>query len=131
MRTVFFDRTCGKKLPQALKLLGLAVEYHAEHFEDTTHDDVWLAAVGGRGWFVITNDKNIRYRESERQALISHGVGCFALGGGSRTRWQQATILARAWDRIEEAMANTSRPFIYTIHADGHLQLIYPPPAPA
>jgi hypothetical protein len=128
VKTVFFDRTCGKKLPQALKLLGLAVEYHAEHFEHNTHDDVWLAAAGVRGWFVITNDKNIRYRESERQALISHGVGCFALGGGSRTRWQQRHPRAGVGSH-RRSDGQYARPFIYTIHADGHLQLIYPPPA--
>ena len=86
MTTVFFDRTCGKKLPQALRLLGLAVEGHADHFADDVHEDVWLAAVGERGWFVVTNDKNIRRNEAVLQALISYGVGCFVLGGGSRTK---------------------------------------------
>jgi PIN domain-containing protein len=71
VNTVFFDRTCGKKLPQALKLLGLPVEGHADHFADDVQDDVWLAVVGERGWFVVTNDKNIRRNEAELHALVT------------------------------------------------------------
>jgi len=127
--TVFFDRTCGKKLPQAFKLLGLPVEGHADHFAHDEHDDVWLAAVGTWGWVVITNDKNIRRNQAERQALLAHNVGCFMLGGGSRTRWEQARILMRAWDRMQEVFANMPRPFIFAIHADGHLEQLHPPQA--
>ncbi len=126
MSTLFFDRTCGKKLPQALRLLGLAVEMHADHFAHDEQDDVWLAAVGARGWIVITNDKNIRVNDAERAALIQHGVGCFVLGSGSRTRWEQARILARAWDRMQEVMATQPQPFIFRIHADGRLEQLHP-----
>jgi PIN like domain len=125
--TVFFDRTSGKKIPQALKLLGLDVEGHADHFAHDIHDDIWLAAVGDRHWVVITNDKRLRFNEAERQALIAHGVGCFTLGGGSRSRWDRVRILARAWDRIRQAIESTPRPFIFTIHVDGHLEQMYPP----
>lgn len=127
MSTVFFDRTCGKKLPQALKLLGLDVEMHAEHFRHDEQDDVWLAHVGARGWAVVTNDKNIRTNEAERAALLAHGVGCFVLGSGSRTRWEQMRILARAWDRIQQIADTQPRPFIYRIHADGRAQRLFPP----
>jgi len=30
----------------------------------------------------------------------------------------------RAWDRMQEAVATTQRPFIFGIHADGHLELL-------
>ena len=126
MTTVFFDRTCGKKIAQALKLLGLDVEGHADHFAHDVHDDVWLAAVGDRRWVVITNDKRLRFNQAERQAIIAHGVACFTLGGGSRSRWEQVRILARAWDHIQEAVERTTRPFIFTIHVDGHLEQMYP-----
>jgi len=46
---VFFDRTCGKKLPPALALLGRPVENHADNFPPDTAEDIWPAAVGERG----------------------------------------------------------------------------------
>ena len=127
MNTVFLDRTSGNKLPQALKLLGLSIEAHADHFPHNTPDEIWLAEVGARGWFVITNDKNIKINASERHALINNGVGCFVLGAGGRTRFDQARILVRAWDRMQSVMDSRSRPFICRIHADGHLDQLYPP----
>ena len=56
MTTVFFDRTCGKKLPQAFQLLGVDVRGHADHFDHNTPDDAWLAEVAANNWVVITND---------------------------------------------------------------------------
>lgn len=116
-----------EKIPQALKLLGLDAEGHADHFSHDVHDDIWLAVVGDRDWIVITNDKRLRFNQAERQALIAHGVGCFTLGGDSLSRWEQVRVLARAWDRIQEVIDNTPRPFIFTIHVDGRLQQMYPP----
>jgi hypothetical protein len=128
VNTVFFDRTSGKRLPQAFRLLGLHAEWHGDHFAQDTPDEEWLAEVGRRGWFVITNDKNIRINESERYALISHGVGCFVLGSGSRNRFEQARILFRAWDRMQSLMKTLPRPFIVRIHANGRLDQLYPQP---
>jgi hypothetical protein len=127
VNTVFFDRTCGKKLPQSLKLLGLSIEIHDDHFAQSTDDDVWLAEVGDRGWFVVTNDKRIMTNQAERQALISHGVGCFVLWSGERRRFDQARILMRAWDRMQMTMDTLPRPFIVRILGDGRLDQLHPP----
>ena len=128
MTTVFFDRTCGKSLPHALKLLGIDAEAHQDHFPQNVHDDVWLADVGQRGWIVFTYDKRIRYNQSERQALLTHGVGCFMLTSGNRTKWEQMRIVAKAWDRIQEVIAKTPLPFIQLVHADGTIEALYPAP---
>ena len=56
--------------------------------------------------------------------MISHGVGCFVLG--SRNRFEQARILFRAWDRMQEMMNNTPRPFIVRIDAYGRLDHLFP-----
>jgi PIN like domain len=128
--TVFFDRTCGKKLPQALRLLGLDIEAHHEHFADDEQDDVWLTEVGRRGWVVVTNDKRIRFNESEQRAVVTHGVGCFVFTSGNLKRWDMMRILARAWDRMQQAIAETPRPFIYSIHANASVEPLYPKPAP-
>ena len=73
---------------------------------------------------MLTNDKRIRFNQAERQALLTHGVGCFVFTSGSRPRWDQLRILARAWDRIHEVIETTPRPYIYSVHADGSLTLL-------
>ncbi len=127
MTTVFFDRTCGTSIPHALKLLGIDAEAHQDHFHPNTPDDVWLEEVGRRGWIVVTYDNRIRFNLAEREALISHGVGCFMLTSGNRKKWEQMRILAKAWDRIQAVIATTPRPFIQIVHPDGSIKGLYPP----
>ena len=50
------------------------------------------------------------------------------LTSGNRTKWEQMRIVAKAWDRIQEVIANTAWPFIYLVHADGSIEPLYPPP---
>jgi hypothetical protein len=50
----FTDRDLGKRFPEILKTGGLTVERHADHFAHDTPDEVWLEAVGKRGWIALT-----------------------------------------------------------------------------
>src|SRR5262249_51331803 len=52
-------------VPTALRAAGAIVEAHADHFAQDASDDEWLAAVGTRGWIVITKDTAIRHRGTE------------------------------------------------------------------
>lgn len=128
MTTVFFDRTCGKRLPRALKILDLPIESHADHFSHDTPDDVWLAAVARRGWVVVTNDKRIRFNQAERRAIVDHRVGCFVFTSGNRTKWGLLQILAKAWAGIQDIADTSERPFIFSLHGDGSLHRLYPQP---
>jgi hypothetical protein len=44
--TIFFDRSIGRRVTDALKLLGADVVKHDDHFGQRTPDDEWLAAAG-------------------------------------------------------------------------------------
>jgi uncharacterized protein (DUF433 family) len=94
-----FDRTCGKKLPQAFWLLNVDVQAHHKHFRHNEDDDVWLAEVGRQGWIVVTNDKRIRFNASELRAIVDHKVGCIVFTKGTLPRWEMMRLLARAWGR--------------------------------
>lgn len=109
-------------------MLGVEAEAHLDHFAHSTHDDVWLADIGHRGWIVITNDKRIRFNESERRALTEHSVGCFVLTSGNRTKWETMRALAKGWDRIQQIAATVHRPFIYSLHVDGTVAPLHPRP---
>lgn len=118
--TLFFDRNMGHALPEALRLLGLPTEKHDDHFAANAHDEEWLPEVGRRGWVVITHDKRIRTNESQRKALLDHGVGCFVLRGtGHLTRWAMVRMIARHWDHIDKTVKTAARPFLHRLYARG------------
>ena len=118
--TLFFDRSLAKRLPRALRLLGLTVITHDTHFDAKTKDEVWLQRAGKEGWFVITADEHIRHNESEWRALADHDVGCFILvGAGELKRWDTARMIARNWERIEDISQNRPRPFLCSLYSRG------------
>jgi len=110
---LFFDADLARKLPDALALLGLPVTKHDDHFPAGTRDEVWLRAIGERGWVAVTRDQRLWRNASAVQALVDHRVGCIILAGaGSRPRWYAVRILARHWEKIEELMRGEQGPFL-------------------
>ena len=81
---VFFtDRDLGKRFPEILREASLTVQCHGDHFEPETPDEVWLAAVGARGWIALTHDERIRYKPNERDAVMRHGVVLLVVVGAA------------------------------------------------
>ena len=117
--TFFCDRSLGRKVPYALRLLGIDVAAHDDYFGQMTPDDRWLADVGRRGWIVLTKDNRMRFRATEREALIMYRIGCFAIRQGSATTEQMVAILTAAWANIEAISASAPRPFLYTVYING------------
>ena len=81
MSQVFFvDRSLGRHIvARALRVAGVLVEVHDDHFAQNAPDEVWLPEVGRRGWAVLTKDERIRYRDAETTAAIAAGVALFIL----------------------------------------------------
>jgi hypothetical protein len=65
-----------------LREAGAKVEVHDDHFTAECEDEEWLEAVGAHGWLVLTKDKYIRRRPSERRALEDAKVAAFVLTAG-------------------------------------------------
>jgi hypothetical protein len=80
-RVYFTDRDLGKQFGAVLMAGGLTVERHADHFAHNTPDEVWLAEVGQRGWIALTHDSRIRYKPTERDAVMRHGVALLVIVG--------------------------------------------------
>ena len=90
----FLDRcTNSRTLVTALTAVGAFVELHADHFEDDISDEGWLPVVGAKRWVVLTNDKRIRHRRIECQALLAAGIRAFVLTAG------HLSSAAAAWRR--------------------------------
>ena len=111
----FTDRDLGNRFPEILGSAGLTVERHRDHFAPDTPDEDWLAAVGERGWIVLTHDRRIRYKPNERDAVMRHGVALLVIVGAA-----PYPDLARAFvatlPRIERFLARHEPPFIAKVH---------------
>ena len=107
-RTFFTDRDLGKQFPARLRAAGLRVERFFDHFGDTTPDPEWLAAVGGRGWVVITHDERIRYKANELAAVVQHRVAMLLVVGHAPFA-QLAEHFVNTLPRIE-AFVDAHRP---------------------
>jgi hypothetical protein len=110
-----------------MSLLGIDIEIHDTYFGQTTFDDQWLPEVGRRGWRVLTQDPKFLSNESEKQALIDYGVGCFVLVVDQLSRWEKMRLIAKVWDQIEEVTRGEEPPYIYRITKSGEMRRLYAP----
>ena len=113
-----------------MKGFPATVEGHDQHFAKDTRDDQWFATIGDQGWIAIGQDYSHHTFAVEIDAIKTHRVGIFYLWGANATEWEQLRVLAKAWDRIEEA-SRSPRPFIYRIRKSGLLESILSEPQPA
>jgi predicted nuclease of predicted toxin-antitoxin system len=112
----FLDRSLGKrKVADALREAGVDVEVHDDHFPPDAKDEEWLAAVGARGWAVLTKDDRIRYREHEREALLSANVRAFVLTNRNLSGNEMAQIFVAALSRMKTLLTTKDSAFIATV----------------
>jgi len=119
---LFFDRNVGTKIPLALIDLnprGLQIEYHDKHFAQNETDDVWLAEVGKRDWFVIGQDHNFHNNSPELEAIRQHRVGVFYLWGAEEPKWEVMRCFAAGFDKIVHRASVTERPFAFKVQRHG------------
>lgn len=113
---IFIDRSIPRDVADALACVRDDVEWLEPRFPDDTADEVWLAEAGREGWVVVTRDKQIRRRYSERKAILDHNVGCFILGQKQTlNRWHHLKAIVGTLDEMERRFEETPRPFIFTI----------------
>ena len=133
----FTDRDLGNRFPEILRLAGLAVEQHKDHFASDAPDEEWLTGVSERNWIVLTHDQRIRYKPNELNAVIRHRVALLVIIGAA-----PHADLARAFvatlPRIERFLSRQEPPFIAKVYrpssaetvrrtdAPGRVELWYP-----
>jgi len=58
--TFFIDRCLQcNSIVEALRMAGITIEIHKNHFSDDAQDVDWLPEVSKKGWVVLTKDSNI------------------------------------------------------------------------
>ena len=123
---VFFtDANLGRRVvPDALRAAGEKVRVHDDCFAPGTQDQVWLRAVGEKGWVLLTKDSRIRYRRNEMEALLSSGTRSFVLVSSNLPGSEMAKIFVKALPGMKKLCAALLAPFIAHIHHDGKVVLM-------
>lgn len=133
----FTDRDLGKQFPDILRVGGLTVERHADHFLPDTPDEVWLKEIGERGWIALTHDHRTRYKPNERDAVMRHGVALLVIVGTAPFP-DLAQAFVNTISRIEQSLRRHEPPFVGKVYrpspaeltrrstASGRVELWYP-----
>lgn len=138
MTPVYFtDRDLGKRFPEVLRIAGLRVERHADHFQHDTPDEVWLREIGTRGWVAITHDGRIRYKPNEQRAVIESDVALLVIVGHAPFP-ELAHAFVATESKIRSFVTTHKRPYIAKVYrpsraaaeidssAPGRIELWYP-----
>lgn len=121
---LFLDRTFGgKKLAPILRAAGLTVEVLIEHFHPDSPDTEWIPAVAARGWVILTQDKNIRNRTRERDAVRTSGARLFMLTNNNRNAEVVGELLIRVMPKVI-LQADLPGPFIAQIQFSGDVRVL-------
>lgn len=94
---------------------------HDDYFAPDTE---WLGRAGAEGWIVLTKDRRIRYRASERDALLAANVRAFVLTAGSLTGEAMGHAFAAALRQMRAQVERQPPPFLATVSATGAVALV-------
>ncbi|HND33241.1 MAG TPA: hypothetical protein PLA94_24755 [Myxococcota bacterium] len=125
MITFFLDRTFGaQRVVRVLRDAGWTVEVHQDHFRQDIPDQEWIPVVAERQWVVLTQDKNIRHRPLEREAVRSSGLRLFAFTQNNLPSSETSAILLRALPQVALIAEGQQPPFIGQIQRTGAVRII-------
>ena len=121
----FIDRSLGGKIiAEALRDAGVQVETHDAHFSQDAKDEEWLNIAGTKKWIVLTKDDRIRYRETERSALLNAGVRAFVLTAKDLTGREIGEIFVKSLHKIQRLISKYRGPFIARITRGGDVTIL-------
>ena len=117
----------GVRVARVLELVNapdLSCIALTEHYRDTpTHgleipDETWMRDAGRERWLVLTQDRHLIERTSERECIVANKVGVVILRPGDAVNYDVLSFIIRhlAWLR---QINQDSRPFVYKSHLRG------------
>jgi hypothetical protein len=123
--TLFVDRSLGRHVvADALRQASATVEIHDDHFAPDERDETWLAAVGARGWVVLSKDTRIRYRPNELKGLKEAGAIAVVLTAGNLSGSEMAELFVRTLNSIVRKVRSAKGPALFTFGRDGRLRQV-------
>ncbi len=104
----------GQRIFVDANLIGVAKQLEVNHhqivypghpewpFDQQEADDVWLPYVGDNDWMVLARDKRIRYRTSEKAALLDHRVRAVVISTNKNLKIEEMSELVESnWAKLE------------------------------
>jgi PIN like domain len=98
---------------------------HDDHFPSDAPDEDWLRSAGAAGWVVLTKDTRIRYRDTERAALIAAKVRAFVITTADLTGPEMASMVVAALPAVARLCHRVPPPFIARIGKGGRVYLLF------
>src|SRR5437588_8152536 len=124
--TFFVDRQLGRyKMAGALRIAGLNVEIHDDHFAQDAKDEEWLMVVGQKNWVVVTRDERIRYRAAAKQAIRRAKIRAFVLTAQGNLRAEMlADNFLKGLTKVRRTISEQNPPFIARVSRSGEIILL-------
>ena len=124
---LFLDENLHRCKPilESLAQNGIRYECHGTHFRPGTPDQEWLPVVGRNRWLLLTADKNIRYNELERRAILRHNVRAFIFTSGNLNGKAMGELVVKAFPKIMGICRRHDAPFIASITQSGVVHLTF------
>jgi hypothetical protein len=120
---LYFDRSVGRAMPEALRILRVPnVILQEDFFRQDAADDEWLSFAGKHGWITFSQDYAMHREPAPIAAIRAHRVRVFYLWGANATRWEKMRVFARAYDKIIEWATLREGPFVCRVQRDGTLK---------
>ena len=120
--TLLFDENISHRVVAALKALGHPVEHVLQILPQGATDETIFREAGERGWCLVTQDKNIKRKKVQREAMKQAGAGVFVFTGRARRSVDELTIvLLERMPEILELAARTKPPFMFGIPDRGEV----------
>ena len=120
--TFFFDRSIGKAVPDALRVVRVPTVSHDSQYraQQIVPDETWIEEQAALGHVLVTRDKGIRHRDSEKAAIRSAEARLFVLTDKRANRLRMLRAIMIAWPKIQNIISmEPMGPWIVTIGAGG------------
>jgi hypothetical protein len=119
--TLFIDRNSGGRIfRDLLTAQGLRVVLHDDEFPQAAADEDWLAAVGQKGWVIITGDNATTKSPLFLQRLADSKAQVFILLGlNGQTAEGKARCILDHYARITALVAENEPPAMWRIGKHG------------
>jgi hypothetical protein len=120
--TFLFDENISQLVVDALKALGKPVAYLTDILPRGTDDITLFSRLAELGWFLVTQDKKIKRKKHELEALRRAGLGAFIFTGrAERDIDSMMMLVLKSFNEIQKLATQTKRPFIFGISDRGSI----------
>ena len=121
--TFLFDENISGVVVDALKALGKPVAYLTDILPRGTVDQDVFSRLGELGWLLVTQDKKIKRKKHELEALRRAGIGAFIFTGrAERDVDSMMMLVLKHFNEMQRLADETTRPFIFGISDKGSIE---------